>query len=275
MTITNTDANNALINPIDLWRASGGAAYSDLGVLINLHPAMDIDEDAVMKKTILRNTHEINVEGWVIGERFDDKLDTEVGGMILTDLPNSEKDGSQITPLMESLDESGTLVTGVTLGLDLEQLKSISLSAIPRAAQIINHATGDRFTLEQAQAIPELSAVANRLAERIAEYDFRKHNKESWQIAKRYKIERDRENFKVFDILYITRESRKFGFPIVNNLLSKSKEEQLTLAVRLLLHSVDINTALPEQFAVLPGTALHNDATDFLSLADANTEQTG
>lgn len=271
MTITNTDTNNAIINPIDLWRASGAIAHSNLGLDQALSPETEIDEDAV-KKTILRNTHEINVEGWVIGERFDDKLDTEVGGMILTDLPNSEKGGSQIVPLMESLDESGTLVTGVTLGLDLEQLRSISLSAIPRAAQIINHATGDRFTLEQAQAIPELSAVANRLAERMAEYDFRKHNKESWQIAKRYKIERD--SCTGFNLLHFTRESRKFGFPIVNSLSSKPMEEQLTGAARLLFNSINIRTELPERFAVLPGTALHDDAIDFLKLTRANTQET-
>jgi hypothetical protein len=228
---------------------------------------MPIDEDAV-KKTILRNTHVINVKGWVIGERFDDKLDTEVGGMIVADLPNGEVGGSRIIPLMESLDEGGTLVTGVTLGLDLEQLKSISLSAIPRAAQIINHVTGERFTLEQARDVPELSAITKRLAERINEYKFRKSNQESWQLAKRYKIERD--SCTGFNLLHFTRESRKFGFPIVNNLLSKPMEEQLTWAARLLLNAVDIRTELPERFAVLPGTALHDDAVEFLSFTNAN-----
>ena len=54
MTITNTDANNAIINPIDLWRASGAIAHSNLGIVQALSPETEIDEDAV-KKTILRN----------------------------------------------------------------------------------------------------------------------------------------------------------------------------------------------------------------------------
>lgn len=268
MTNTNNDNNNPIVNPIGFWRASGGLAYSNLGIVKDLYPALDIDDDAAMKKMILRKTHVINVEGWVIGERFDDKLDTEVGGMIVADLPNGEKGGSRIIPLMESLDESGTLVTGVTLGLNPEQLKSISLSAIPRAAQIINHVTGERFTLEQARDVPELNAVAKRLAERIAEYNFRSNNKDSWQIAKQYKIERD--SCAEFNLLHFTRESRKFGFPIVNSLSSKPMEEQLTWAARLLLNSVDIRTELPERFAVLPGTALHDDAVEFLSFTNAN-----
>ena len=172
---------------------------------------------------------------------------------------------------MESLDESGTLVTGVTLGLNPEQLKSISLSAIPRAAQIINHVTGERFTLEQARDVPELNAVAKRLAERIAEYNFRSNNKDSWQIAKQYKIERD--SCAGFNLFHFTRGSRKFGFPIVKSLSSKPMEEQLTWAARLLLNSVNIRTELPERFAVLPGTALHDDAVEFLSLTNANAEQ--
>ena len=205
----------------------------------------------------LRATQESEVDGWFIGEQFNERFDTEVGGRVLS--------------VTLRKNEKGELVGGITVGLSLEQLGKHPSS--PQPPHIVDYLTNRRYTLEEAQNIPELSAVAKRLADRIAEHDFRKHNKESWELAKRYKIERDRKNFKVFNILYTTRESRKFGFPIVNNLLSKSKEEQLTLAVRLLLHSVDINTALPEQFAVLPGTALHNDAADFLSLADANTKQ--
>ena len=36
MTITNTGANNAIINPIDLWRASGAIAHSNLEILLAL-----------------------------------------------------------------------------------------------------------------------------------------------------------------------------------------------------------------------------------------------
>lgn len=203
----------------------------------------------------MRATYESGIENWAIGERFCDRYETEVGGRLLN--------------VTQGIDENGQLVGGLTVGFSLKQLGKHPSS--PRPPQIVDYQTNTRYTLEQARDVPELNAVAKRLAERIAEYDFRRRNKESWQFAKRYKIERDSCNG--FNLLHFTRESRKLGFPIVNNLSSGPMEEQLAGAARLLLNAVDIRIELPERFAVLPGTALHDDAVEFLSLTNANTEQ--
>lgn len=89
--------------------------------------------------------------GWTIGERFDDRFDTEVGGTQLI--------------VTQSLNEKGEI------SMPLNDFAELPKQ--PRPPQIVDYQEDKRYTLEEAEAIPELAPVVRRLKERIEEYEER------------------------------------------------------------------------------------------------------
>ena len=93
--------------------------------------------------------------GWTIGERFDDRFDTEVGGTRLI--------------VTQSLNEKGEIEGGLPTSMSLNDFAEFPKQ--PRPPQIVDYREDKRYTLEEAEAIPELAPVVQRLKERIEEYD--------------------------------------------------------------------------------------------------------
>ena len=96
--------------------------------------------------------------GWTIGERFDDRFDTEVGGTQLM--------------VTQSFNEHGTLEGGLPLPQTIADFAALPLQ--PSLPQIIDYQEGKTYTLDEAEVIPELAPVVQRLKERIAEYEAKK-----------------------------------------------------------------------------------------------------
>jgi len=96
--------------------------------------------------------------GWIIGERFDDRFDTEVGGTQLI--------------VTQSLNEKGEIEGGLPSSMSLNGLAAFPKR--PRTPQIVDYQEDKRYTLEEAEAIPELAPVVQRLKERVAEYEERR-----------------------------------------------------------------------------------------------------
>ncbi|EMW6613311.1 MULTISPECIES: thymidylate kinase [unclassified Enterobacter cloacae complex] len=95
--------------------------------------------------------------GWTIGERFDDRFDTEVGGTQLI--------------VTQSLNEKGEIEGGLPTSMSLNDFAEFPKQ--PRPPQIVDYQEDKRYTVEEAEAIPELAPVVQRLKERIAEYEER------------------------------------------------------------------------------------------------------
>jgi hypothetical protein len=89
--------------------------------------------------------------GWIIGEAFDERFDTEVGGF------------SHVA--QQWVNESGQLQG------DWKRTGDGEIELVRCPSVIVDYANaGKRYTLDEAQALPELSGVLARLQEREAAY---------------------------------------------------------------------------------------------------------
>lgn len=115
-----------------------------------------IDEFGFTKEEILtyHRLHRLTrfYRGWMMGEQFDDRYDTEVGGvqqMIVQTLDHSEgvhcNDVDSLIPNPEVVFRE-------------------------RPPMIHDCRTGDLYHLEEAEKRPELKLVVDRLKERMVEY---------------------------------------------------------------------------------------------------------
>ena len=88
--------------------------------------------------------------GWTIGEKFNDRFDTEVGGFSM---------------VAEQWIEDGQLKG------DWKRTADGSIESVRRVSVVVDYAdNGTRYTIEEAQALPELAAVLARLQERESKY---------------------------------------------------------------------------------------------------------
>lgn len=86
-------------------------------------------------------------QGWVMGEVYDDRYDTEVGGVERV--------------ILQPVDDHGFIIAD-------KKPEEVFRTRRPR---IFDCLTGDCFDLEEAKSMPELAGVVIRLEERIAEYE--------------------------------------------------------------------------------------------------------
>lgn len=101
--------------------------------------------------------------GWPIAEPFDERYDTEVGGLIHF--------------VRQEIHHRGDAADNELGSLQLESKADVRQSP----PVIRDYMTGDQYTLEEARLVPELSAVVERLEARIAEYH--RHLQGKGQIA--------------------------------------------------------------------------------------------
>lgn len=89
--------------------------------------------------------------GWTIGEKFNDRFDTEVGGFAHV--------------AQQWVDEGGQFRGGWKRTADGE------IELVRHPSVVVDYANGGkRYTLDDAQALPELAGVLTRLQEREAAY---------------------------------------------------------------------------------------------------------
>ena len=88
--------------------------------------------------------------GHAIGERFDDRYDTEVGG-------------SQLV-VNQGFDGQGALSGGLRANITLEELGKHPRQHRPSA--IVDYQMGRRYSAEEAKNLPELAGPLRRLKER-------------------------------------------------------------------------------------------------------------
>lgn len=105
----------------------------------------------------MRNTFVSGLRGWVIGEVFNERYDTEVGG-------------SQLL-VTQSMSEQGEIECGLPTSVSMYEFAAIPKR--PRPAQIVDYQEDKRYTLEEAENIAALAPVVQHLKERIAEYEAR------------------------------------------------------------------------------------------------------
>lgn len=92
-------------------------------------------------------------KSWAIGERFDDRFDTEVGGTMLV--------------VTQGIDVDGNITGGLNTSMD----GFAATPKMPRPAVIVDYNNrGLIMTAEEAELNPEYSAVLARLKERMAEF---------------------------------------------------------------------------------------------------------
>ncbi|GAB0154546.1 hypothetical protein [Marinobacterium sp. BA1] len=98
---------------------------------------------------------------------------------------------------------------------------------------------------------------------------------QSEMIAKAYARDADKPELTGFK--QSCRESRKYGFPIVAANPAKDESEQLAWAARLLLSVAQSwpATDIPDDFEVISGSQLHNDAQQLVANATGNSRQLG
>jgi hypothetical protein len=100
--------------------------------------------------------------GWAIGERFDERYDTEAGGNQLL--------------VTQSIGGSGALEGVGPASLLIQEFSTIPKQARP--ARIVDYGDGGKYySQEEAESVPSLSPVLARLQERIAEYGAFQKNK--------------------------------------------------------------------------------------------------
>lgn len=92
----------------------------------------------------------------------------------------------------------------------------------------------------------------------------------SRMIAAAYSRDLEKPELNAFKEL--SRKSRKYGFPIVNILQDKSRQEQIHWAACLLLEVADSwpLSDVPGLLEFVPDTALLRDARELLANGDAN-----
>lgn len=89
--------------------------------------------------------------GWIIGEKFDDRFDTEVGGFAHV--------------AQQWIGEDGQLQGG------WKRAPNGEIELVRHLSVIVDYANGGkRYTLDEARALPELTGVMGRLQEREAMY---------------------------------------------------------------------------------------------------------
>lgn len=205
----------------------------------------------------MRNTFVSGLGGWAIGEEYDDRYDTEVGGNHLL--------------VSQSINEQGEIEGGLPTSMSMDELAAIPKRPTP--PQIVDYQEDKRYTLEEAEGIEELAPVVQRLKERIAEYDAKLAEKTSWKIAEAYQRDLEKPELKAFK--EVSRYSRKYGFPVVCTLGDKSEEEQLHWAACLLLEVAGAwpREDIPKQLTFERGTALFNDAQQLLANGLGNARQ--
>jgi len=100
-------------------------------------------------------------------------------------------------------------------------------------------------------------------------------SEQSKLIAQAYARDADKPELNGFK--QSCRESRKFGFPIVAAQPVKDHREQLAWAARLLLSIAQSwpATDIPDDFEVIVGSRLHDDAKQLVANANGNSRQLG
>ncbi|MDF5622543.1 thymidylate kinase, partial [Vibrio parahaemolyticus] len=116
------------------------------------------DDAKAFNRLRMSTTSVLGRGGWTIGERFDYRFDTEVGGTQLI--------------VTQSLNEKGEIEGGLPTSMSLNDFAEFPKQ--PRPPQIVDYQEDKRYTLEEAEAIPELAPVVQRLKERIEEYEERR-----------------------------------------------------------------------------------------------------
>ena len=100
----------------------------------------------------MRNTF---VSDWPIGEKYNDRFETEVGGSQIVVTQSVTADG----------DIQGTLPSSMSMD------EFAALPKIKRQPCIVDYSDGQRYSIEQAERIEEFAPVLKRLNERIAQYN--------------------------------------------------------------------------------------------------------
>lgn len=89
--------------------------------------------------------------GWIIGERFNDRYDTEVGGQAML--------------ATQWIDESGQMQG------DYQRTETGELVTVQTPSAIVDYEdNGRRISVEEAEHMPEIADVLHRLREREAAY---------------------------------------------------------------------------------------------------------
>jgi hypothetical protein len=114
-------------------------------------------EAKVFNRLRMRATYVSGRGGWTVGERFDDRFDTEVGGTQLI--------------VTQSLNEKGEMEGGLPTSMSLNDFAAFPKQTRP--PQIVDYQEDKPYTLKEAEVIHELAPVVERLRERIAEYEER------------------------------------------------------------------------------------------------------
>lgn len=85
--------------------------------------------------------------------------------------------------------------------------------------------------------------------------------------------ERDRARPEIRAVLELSRESRKYGFPISCTLADSTEQDRLAAAARLLLSRANTWPAadIPVNWVPIFGTALYDDARQLLEISISNT----
>ncbi len=115
-----------------------------------------IQDEYMMSKGDLLNFHRLSASvrscaGWIIGERFDDQYDTEVGGFATLLTQRIDKDGNYVSEY--SRDENGSIKT------------------VRNPSVIVDYQdNARRYSIEEAEGTAELAPVLARLKEREGNY---------------------------------------------------------------------------------------------------------
>lgn len=120
------------------------------------HSLLGSVELKALNRIRMRNTAVFSGRGsWTIGEKYDDRYDTEVGGNQLL--------------VSQEINEQGDIEGGLPIPTNMDELAAIPKR--PRPPQIVDYQQDKSYTLEEAEGIEELVPVLTRLKERIAEYE--------------------------------------------------------------------------------------------------------
>jgi len=99
----------------------------------------------------LRNRCRLSAGGWVVGEKFDDRFDTEVGGFVAKQ--------------WQCVDENGQSAG------DWQRTANAEIETVRNPSVIVDYANGGKsYTIDEAKSLPELAGVLARLQAREAAY---------------------------------------------------------------------------------------------------------
>lgn len=95
------------------------------------------------------------VRSWAIGEKFDERFDTEVGGTQLL--------------VTQGIDAAGNVYGGLKTSMTVDEFAAVP--KVGRPSAIVDYDNGGKpISPEEAEGLPELAAVLARLREREAAY---------------------------------------------------------------------------------------------------------